>query len=139
MPDAVTDDADMLALLQGRVRDLEAVLHQNNAGVALSFQLTPALANLLGLLLSLPLVTPEAIQHRLEIATDPKIAIHRLRKRLRPWHAVLGYQPEDNIVQGRRHVGYWITPEVKACLRAYVENAIASKESASDGATAAST
>ena len=114
---------EMLALLQTRVRDLEAVLNQNNAGIALTFQLTPAIANLLGLLLSLPLVTPEAIQHRLEIATDPKIAIHRLRKRLAVWHAPLEVPEGGQIVQGRRHVGYWIAPDMKAKMRAQITKA----------------
>lgn len=114
---------DTLALLQTRVRDLESVLNQNNAGISLTFQLTPAIANLLGLLLSLPLVTPEAIQHRLEIATDPKIAIHRLRKRLLVWHLPLEVKPGAQIVQGRRHVGYWIEPEMKAKMRAQIQKA----------------
>lgn len=114
---------DMLALLQTRVRDLEAVLNQNNSGIALTFQLTPAIANLLGLLLSLPLVTPEAIQHRLEIATDPKIAIHRLRKRLLVWHLPLDVPEGGQIVQGRRHVGYWIDPAMKTKMRAQITKA----------------
>jgi hypothetical protein len=115
--------SDKIALLQTRVRDLEAVLNQNNAALALAFRLPPAQANLFGLLLSLPVVTHEAIQHRLEIATDPKIAIHRLRKRLRPWHARLGIAEGGTLIHGQRHVGYWIEPTMRPAVKAIVDAA----------------
>jgi hypothetical protein len=111
---------DTIAVLKSRVRDLEAVLNQNNVDIALAFRLTPALANLLGLLLAVPLVTPDAIQHRLEIATDPKVAIHRLRNMLKPWAPKLNVAPSEVLIQGRRHVGYWIEPNVKERMKAFV-------------------
>jgi len=110
---------DTIAVLKSRVRDLEAVLNQNNVDIALAFRLTPALANLLGLLLAVPLVTPDAIQHRLEIATDPKVAIHRLRNVIKDWAPKLGTGSEV-LIQGRRHVGYWIEPSIKERMKAFV-------------------
>jgi hypothetical protein len=114
---AVPDES---AVLQARIRDLEAALNQNNLDVAVAFQLTPALANLLGLLLSLPLVSADTIRHRLEIVTDPKVAIHRLRKALARWNSTLGLPDGDSLVKGRRHVGYWIEPEHKELLKSRI-------------------
>jgi hypothetical protein len=119
--------SDTIALLQTRVRDLEAVLNQNNAALALTFHLPPAHANLFGLLLSVPVVTHDAIQHRLEIATDPKIAIHRLRKRLKAWHARLGLEEDAILIHGRRHVGYWVEATMRPAIRRLVEGATAER------------
>jgi hypothetical protein len=112
---------DENAALRARIRDLETALNQKNLDIAVTFQLTPALANLLGVLLSLPLVTADTVQHRLEIVTDPKVAIHRLRKMLARWHGKLGLAADGVLIQGRRHVGYWIEPEHKALLNAAIE------------------
>lgn len=119
--------SDTIALLQTRVRDLEAVLNQNNAALALAFHLPPAHANLFGLLLSVPVVTHDAIQHRLEIATDPKIAIHRLRKRLKRWHARLGLDENATLIHGRRHVGYWVDATMRPIIRKWVESTTSEK------------
>lgn len=113
-----------IAVLQARVRDLETALNQNNLDIAVAFQLTPALANLLGILLALPLATTEIIQKRLEISTDPKVAIHRLRRMMSRWHERLALT--ETPIKGRRCVGYWIEPDVKEKLRAMVTQPVTS-------------
>lgn len=113
--------ADSVAL-KARIRDLEATLNQKNLDIAVAFHLTPALANLLGLLLSMPLVTADTIQNRLEIVTDAKVAIHRLRKRMTRCYGRLGLAEGTILIQGRRHVGYWIEPTHKELLRSVVSN-----------------
>lgn len=102
-----TDDETLR--LRERVRDLEAALGQNDNTLAVTFRLTPKLSNLLGLLLQLPNVTPEMIQHRLEIASDAKVAMHRLRVHLKSWGVV---------VHSRRHLGYWLDGDTKERIRA---------------------
>lgn len=97
--------------LRARIRDLELTLGQANDNLAVTFRLTPVLNNLLGLLLSLPVVTPEMIRQRLEIAPDAKVAIHRLRQHLVPW---LG----EDAIESKRNVGYWLSKETKAKIRA---------------------
>jgi hypothetical protein len=127
MPGDSLATSDTIAVLQTRIRDLEAVLNQNNAALALAFRLPPAHANLFGLLLSLPVVTHDAIQQRLEIATDPKIAIHRLRKRMKVWHGRLGLKDGDVLIHGQRHVGYWIAPTMRPIVKAIVDKANAER------------
>lgn len=96
------------AQLQARVRDLEAALHQNDLDLALAFDLTPKLSDLLGLLLSLKIVTSDIIRKKLEIATDAKVAIHRLRLHMKNY----GVQ-----IEGRRGFGYWLTEETKNAIK----------------------
>lgn len=105
--------------MQNRIRDLELALGQRDDGLAATFRLTPVLNNLMGLLLSVPAVTPEMIRQRLEIAPDAKVAVHRLRKQLEPFEIK---------IHSRRNVGYWLEDEDKARIRGMV----ASKLRASD-------
>ena len=100
--------SDEYERLQQRVKDLELTLGQNNDNLAVTFKLTPVLNNLMGLLLSLPNVTPEIIRQRLEIAPDAKVAIHRLRKHLSPF----GIE-----IKSRRNLGYWLEDETKLRVR----------------------
>lgn len=97
--------------MQNRIRDLELALGQRDDGLAATFRLTPVLNNLMGLLLSVPVVTPEMIRQRLEIASDAKVAAHRLREQLEPFEIK---------VHSRRNVGYWIEDEDKARIRGMV-------------------
>ena len=108
MSKPIDDDDDEKAQLRARIRDLEAELGQSNENLAVTFRLTPVLNNLLGLLLSLPNVTSEMIRQRLEIATDAKVAIHRLRRHLEPWKIV---------IKSRRSLGYWLEDEDKEKIR----------------------
>jgi hypothetical protein len=100
-----------------RIRDLELALGQGDDNLAVTFRLTPVLNNLMGLLLALPIVTPEMIRQRLEIAPDAKVAIHRLRKHLEPWF-------EGDVIQSRRNVGYWIEGIDKLKIKALVAGVV---------------
>src|SRR6185312_5258074 len=99
--------------LRERIRDLEAALGQNDAGIANTFRLTPTMTNLLGLLLALPTVNAEIIGQRLGIDSDAKVAIHRLRQELKPW---------DVAIQSKRMLGYWLDPGTKQRVKAMLSN-----------------
>ncbi len=94
--------------LRLRIADLEKVLKQTNGSeLALAFHLPPVMEKLLGLLLAMPLVTGEMVERRLDISTQPKIAVYRLREYLKR-HAV--------DVKCKRNVGWWIEPDDKTKL-----------------------
>lgn len=101
--------------LHARIRDLELTLGQGNDTLAVTFRLTPVLNNLFGLLMALPVVTPEMIRQRLEIAPDAKVAIHRLRKAIEPWNLA---------IRSKRNVGYWIDPAHKTEIKALMAGAL---------------
>lgn len=103
-----TTECDELVQAKARIRDLEFALGQNDHSIALAYNLTPKLSDLFGLLIALPVVTSEMIRQRLEIATDAKVAIHRLRHNL----------PADVKVHGRRGFGYWLDEATKAEIKA---------------------
>jgi hypothetical protein len=85
--------------LHERIRDLEKCLHQRDDDFALVFDLPPKMGDLLGLLYTMPVVTPEVITQRLAIATDAKAAVYRLRKLVE----------KHNIeIVGRRGYGYFL-------------------------------
>lgn len=108
-------DTDYTTQLLARIKDLEAALGQNDATLAASFDLSPKLSDLLGLLLKLRVVTSEVIQQRLGVASDPKVAIHRLRKAMAR-HGVR--------IEVRRGFGYWIGEEDKARIREKVTSLV---------------
>ena len=87
-----------------RIHALETTLNQNNTDIAAVFRLTPALANLFGLLVSLPTVTSDMVRQQLNIATDPKVAVHRLRRSLEAYSIT---------IHSKRNIGYWLDPETK--------------------------
>ncbi len=96
--------------LRLRIADLEKVLKQTNGTeLALAFHLPPVMEKLLGLLLAMPLVTGEMIERRLDISTQPKIAIFRLRACLK----------RHNVeIKAKRNVGWWIEVADKEKLQA---------------------
>lgn len=102
-----------------RVADLETALEQSNANLAVTFRLPPALNKLLGLLISLPNVTSEMVHQRLEIATDAKVAVHRLRRYMSP-HGIQ--------INSRRNLGYWIENADKAKIRAMLKPAVVTEQ-----------
>ena len=106
----ITDDDEKI-LMRNRIRDLELVLGQHDSGLITTFKLTPVLSNFLGLLLSVPVVTPEIVRQRLEIAPDAKVAKHRLKKAM---------QQYDIKIHSRRNVGYWLEDADKARIRGLV-------------------
>ncbi len=92
------DDASRVAL-EEEIKNLKAALRQNDNALLVTFRLTPKLTNLLGLLIATDLVTQDMIQDRLRIATEAKVAIHRLRTALLPW-AIR--------ILSRRNTGWWL-------------------------------
>lgn len=113
----VTDD-DEKVQMRNRIRDLELALGQRDDGLAATFRLTPVLNNLMGLLLSVPTVTPEMIRQRLEIAPDAKVAMHRLRKQLKEFCDEHELPPLE--IHQRRNVGYWLDDIDKQRIRGLV-------------------
>jgi hypothetical protein len=107
------DENPEMDRLRLKVRDLELALGQSDDNLAVTFRLTPVLNNLMGLLLALPVVTPEMIRQRLEIAPDAKVAIHRLRSHLKTWF-------DTEIIVSKRNVGYWIESADKVKIKALV-------------------
>lgn len=96
--------------LQERVRELEATLGLADDYIV-AFDLSPVQRKVLGLMMQLPHVTPEMIEFRLGIATAAKVAMYRLRRRLKP----LGIE-----IKSRRNIGYWLDPKTKELVRSLV-------------------
>ncbi|HLL29016.1 MAG TPA: hypothetical protein VKT73_15370 [Xanthobacteraceae bacterium] len=110
---------DEIEVLRQQLRDLRAALNQNNQTIANTFRLSPAQNNLFGLLISLDTVTPEIIRQRLEIATDAKVAVHRLRRHLKEWEIQ---------IHSRRNVGYWLDEETKEKIRGMITPQVTESE-----------
>lgn len=74
------------------------------ADLQIAFGLTQSLARLLRLLLENKMLTARDIVHVHKIATDGKVAIHRLRSYLNNF---------DLKIQSKRELGYWLEPSEK--------------------------
>jgi hypothetical protein len=115
-PDRTTSE---LVALKLRVKELEACLGLNDRNLGSFFKLSASMTNLLGLMLSVPNVTPEMIQTRLRIASESKVAIRRLRVGLDKWAAENEQQPF--IIHAKRQMGYWFDEETKKRIRAVTQ------------------
>lgn len=115
---------DETEFLKARIRDLETALNQNNPYIPIVFQLSPALANLLGLLLSVPYASTEMIEHRLELADNVRMAIKRLRLKTEPFGIV---------INSRRTLGYWLDAGTKAKILSILADARQRDEAISSG------
>lgn len=81
-----------------------------------AFRLSEVLAQLLRLLLTENRVTQQMIEHDYRLSTDAKVAIHRLRRRLKP----------HNIrIETLRGDGYWLEPEMKQQIEHRIRGPIA--------------
>lgn len=118
MKAAKMDKSEEIEVLESRIRDLEALLRQNDHRTMVAYRLTPVLNNIFGLLLSQELVMPEMIEHRLELTGDAKVAMYRLRQHMKPY----GVE-----IHSTRKVGYWLDPETKDKVRRTLD-AIATPE-----------
>jgi Protein of unknown function (DUF2782). len=98
--------------LQARVRELEDMITQSSTSMMLAFKLPPIPHKILTLLLKLKVVTAEMIEVRLDISSDARVAVHRLRSRMRLYGIDIKHQ--------RGH-GYYLTPEAKDRIRALVQ------------------
>jgi hypothetical protein len=99
-------------VLHGRIRDLEATLLIGSKSIRAVFHLSPRLADIFGLLLSQDVVPTETLTTRLNLVSDAKVAVHRLRRQMAP----LGIT-----IHSRNRVGYWISDEDKAILHGMLE------------------
>ena len=77
-------------------------------GLRVVFRLTPQETNLMMLLYTMQLVTPEVIVQRLGIATEVRVAMYRLRRTL-VRHGV--------VINSKRRFGYWLDNETKAQIK----------------------
>jgi hypothetical protein len=123
---------DEIATLKQRIHDLETTLGLHDDHLGVIFKLPKSLTALLGLLISVPNVTPEMIQLRLMIATDAKVAMHRLRQAMEPFYDKIGLTTDDDLIQSRRGLGYWIDPSVKARIEALVTPQVTEAEAVQD-------
>jgi hypothetical protein len=123
MPPAVSSLEKLLAEnaeLKQRNHDLETALGLHDDHLGVIFKLPKSLTQLLGLLVAVPNVTPDMIQQRLMIATDAKVAMHRLRQAMEPFYTELGVTPTAGLIQSRRGLGYWIDSSVKDRIKSMV-------------------
>lgn len=104
----MTVDQEIMQL-RARVADLEAALNLNNITLQSAFKLTPTMSALLGLLVSLPVVTDEIIKQRLKLAADSKVLVYRLRKAL---------EPHEIEIFSRRGTGWYLNDDARAVLQA---------------------
>ena len=94
--------------LKEKIRILEDALGQHDASYNLAFALPNKLGRILALLMSTPYVDGDTIEARLSIATPAKLAIMRLRRKLKPY----GVE-----VKSQYALGYYLTPESKEKVR----------------------
>jgi hypothetical protein len=104
-----------IARLQERIHNLETALGQHDARIELAFRLPPSLAKLLGLLVALPVVTPEIILERVQLGRDYKNSIFRIRRQMHEFGVVISSQPKT---------GYWLTPEMKTRVQKLVADSL---------------
>jgi hypothetical protein len=117
---AVMDDPTArIAILEAQLRDLQYRLRQTDQRLIATFKLSPQRMKLMGLLLTLPIVTPEVITRRLGINIEVRVAMNRLRKDLAKFEIPL---------ESRRKLGYWFSDETKLKIKAMTAAQEASQE-----------
>lgn len=87
-----------------RIQELEDQLRLDHEKYMRPFDLTQQQAKLLALLMDVPVASAETIRTRVDMSTEAKVAVHRLRARLKP-HGIE--------VEGRRFHGFWMEPAEK--------------------------
>jgi hypothetical protein len=88
-------------------------------GLRIIFQLTPQETNLMLLLLTMKYVPPELIYDKLNVATEIRVAMYRLRKALTRFNIQ---------IQSKRTFGYWLTDETKVRVRAILSKDLKEEE-----------
>ena len=81
-----------------------------------AFRLSEVLAKLLQLLMTEPRVTQQMIEHDHRLSTDAKVAIHRLRRRLKPYNIR---------IETLRGDGYWLENPMKQLINDRIRGDIA--------------
>jgi hypothetical protein len=103
----IEQDGELVAGLRARIKSLERTLGHNDLSLAMAYHLTPQLNNLLGLLMAQPIVTDDMVRDN-RIATQPKVALNRLRKHLKSYGV---------LVQRKRILGFWLDNDTKETIR----------------------
>lgn len=80
-------------------------------GLRLVFHLTPQETNLMLLLMTMKYVSPELIYERLNVATEVRVAMYRLRKAL---------TKKGIDIESKRSFGYWLSDESKEKVHAII-------------------
>lgn len=119
-PAHYSSPSEELAAAKARIRDLEAALGLTDPSLAVTFKLSAGSHKLLALLMSSSHVTSQMVQKRLEIATDTKVAMHRLRVALKPF----GTKDHRIEIKNRRTLGYFLEPETKAFINSLVTQGV---------------
>ena len=114
MSDEITPTEDKDA----RIEALEKALHLDDRVLATVFKLPPQQANLLGLLISTPLVTTDMVRG-LGVANTPKVAMQRLRKRLGAYKISVQCAPRS---------GYFLSAEDKEVINDAVKAMVAAHQ-----------
>lgn len=110
---------DRIEQLEQRCRDLELALGLGNDKLAATFHMPPQLKKVFGCLLAIPVVTQEMITGRLNLASEPKVLIQRLRNHLKEWAEKHNEAPIK--VHITRGLGYYLEPEEKARVRELIK------------------
>ena len=108
------DEAARILYLEEKLREANYRLQQTDQSLIATFKLPPQRMKLMGLLLTLPIVTTEIIAQRLGIDIEVRVAMNRLRNDLAKW---------ELRIESRRKLGYWFTEETKARIKALVSEA----------------
>lgn len=110
--------------LRERIRDLEGTLKLVDPLTA-QYKLPPSLRRILGLLVALSYVTHEMLEQQLGLAASGRVAIYRLRRRLKPY----GIE-----IKSRQSVGYWLEPAMKEKIRGVTSKSNPHTELSTDSA-----
>ena len=108
------DDAARILYLEEKLREANYRLQQTDQSLIATFKLPPQRMKLMGLLLTLPIVTTEIIAQRLGIDIEVRVAMNRLRNDLAKW---------ELRIESRRKLGYWFTEETKTRIKLLVSEA----------------
>jgi hypothetical protein len=90
-----------------RIHELEGMLKEHPVGhehYIMPFGLTQQQAKLLALLMEVPVASADIIQRRVKMSTEAKVAIHRLRARMKLY---------DVEIKAKRFYGFWLEPDQK--------------------------
>jgi hypothetical protein len=105
MTDTTLDEKD------ARIHELEEQLRLKHEIYLQPFGLTQQQGKLLALLMEVPVASAETIRLRVDMNTEAKVAVHRLRSRLKP----------HDINNAKRFHGFWLSPDDKAKVKVVVE------------------
>ena len=90
-----------------RIDELEGRVKEHPVGredYIMPFCLTQQQAKLLALLMEVPVASADIIQRRVKMSTEAKVAIHRLRARMKLY---------DVEIKAKRFYGFWLEPDQK--------------------------